>query len=613
MLVEVKFDRAFEKLYLQWEREYPELLAVQGVSKDFLDFSSRSKRYFKEHVSDLTIDKNANTSYLKSPTSYASELTKPLYKLHGLFLLWKYAKKRYGERRASDLVTRIVTGDLYFHDSSGILVQVPYCVSISAADIAVKGMPFNSQLVSRPPRHADSFVAQTVETMFNVGNQVAGAVAVPDFLAVLSTFTKRDGLTNSQIRQLLQRFVFSLNQPMRSGVQSLFSNVSVYDEFLLKTFCQVPDLDISEAKRVQRVFAELISEGVDGIPFKFPVATANVFTGDGSNGYFLDQLGEWNAPCVWNIYADKRPKLSMCCRLSLDVSDQVFFNTFGSGDVKTGSTRVVTLNLPRIALLAKGDHRKFMTLLDDQMEAARQLLLTHRDILKERISQGFLVFFNFGFMILERMFSTFGVVGLYEMAELMEIAEDAKKVQFIEEVLDHIERRAKEFSKEDGFIYNVEQIPAEQAAFTLATLDKLLFDHPKLPVYEELGYSNQFIPLYVDVPLKDRIDLTGKLDSKTSGGGILHINVGERISPKQMTHLVRYAASKTVYFAINYVANVCRTCNCRFVGTGDCPKCGEKDDIDRVTRVVGYYSPIRNWSKERRREFEQRVFYRDLS
>jgi len=614
MLVGVSFDRAFERLYLRWEAEFPKVLKVQGVSKDFLDFSARSKQYFKSRVSELTIDKNANTSYFKSPTSYASELTKPLYKLHGIFLLWRYAKKLFGEKRASDLVTRIVKGDLYFHDSSGILIQVPYCVSISALDIANKGMPFNSQLVSRPPRHADSFVAQTVETMFNVGNQVAGAVAVPDFLVVLSTFTKRDGLTNSGIRQLLQRFVFSLNQPMRSGVQSLFSNISIYDEHLLKkSFCQIPELDLREVKRVQRVFAELISEGVDGVPFKFPVATANVYTGDGVDKRFLDQLGEWNAPlAVWNIYADKRPKLSMCCRLSLDISDQVFFNTFGSGDVKTGSTRVVTLNLPRLALIAKGETETFWNQLEDQLVAARQLLLTHREILKERISQNFLVFFNFGFMILERMFSTFGVVGLYEMAEFMGIERPEEKIKFIGEVLDFIEKRAKEFSKEDGFIYNVEAIPAEQAAFTLADLDKYFFDKKELARYARVGYSNQFIPLYTEFPLKDRIDLTGELDSKTSGGGILHINLGERISPSQMTKLVRYAASKTVYFAVNYVANVCNSCNCRFVGTGDCPKCGERENIDRVTRVVGYYSPLRNWSEERRKEFDSRFFYRDV-
>jgi len=606
MRIDVSFDPEFEQIFEWWDKECPEVLEVQGISREHLDFSERSRQYFETEVTELTIDKNANTSYFRSPTSYASELTKPLYKLHGLFLLWKYAAKQYGKERARELIDSVISGDVYFHDSSGILVQVPYCVSISAFDIAERGMPFNSQLTSRPPRHADSFVAQVVETMFSVGNQVAGAVAVPDFLVALATFTKRDGLTDYGVRQLLQRFVFSLNQPMRSGVQSLFSNVSIYDKNLLvQSFSYRPGFDLEETQRVQRIFAELVSEGVDGLPYKFPVLTANLYTGNGFDQYFVDQLAEWNAPLgAWNIYADKRPRTLMCCRLSLD---NTFFNTFGSGDVKTGSTRVVTLNLPRIAVRAHGDHDRFWSLLDETLERARQLLKTHRDILKDRISRHFLMFFDHGFMYLSRMFSTFGVIGLFEMARYMGKRSIEDILAFMGEVLDRIEGKAKAFSKQDGYVYNVEAVPAEQAAFTLSKLDEILYGEKQ---YVEVGYSNQFIPLYEEIPLKDRIDHTGRLDSKTSGGGILHINIGERISRRQMKALIAYAMHKVIYFAVNYVANVCRECSAKFIGLTSCPKCGEKDNIDRITRVVGYYVPLRNWSKERQREFQTRFFYR---
>ncbi|RLF27713.1 MAG: hypothetical protein DRN14_05070 [Thermoplasmata archaeon] len=425
-------------------------------------------------------------------------------------------------------------------------------------------------------------------------------------------FTKRDGLSDSEIRQLQQRYIFSLNQPMRSGVQSLFSNVSIYDKNLLETtFSCRQGVDFDEVRRVQRIFAELVSEGVDGLPYKFPVLTANIFTGDGIDQYFVDQLAEWNTPLgAWNIYADKRPRTLMCCRLSLDTSNPIFFNTFGSGDVKTGSTRVVTLNLPRVAIKAKGNPEKFWEILEETVERAHQLILAHRDILVDRISRGFLMFFDYGFMSLERMFSTFGVIGLFEMARYMGKQTFSEIFSFVGEVLDRIEGKARQFTEQDGFIYNVEAVPAEQAAFTLAKLDEIEFGEDR---YVGVGYSNQFIPLYEDVTLKERIDYTGMLDSKTSGGGILHLNIGEKISQQQMKTLIEYAIRKVIYFAINYVANICNRCSTRFIGLTSCPKCGEDEDVDRITRVVGYYVPLRNWSRERRKEFETRFFYRSTS
>jgi len=468
-------------------------------------------------------------------------------------------------------------------------------------------MPYDAPPVPKPPKHLDSFAGQVVETMFNLGNTVAGAVAAPDFLVTLSFYTK--GVSDREIRQVLQSVLYKLNRNMRTGgFQSLFSNLSIYDKVhYASTFKSYSlngkTLDWKEVDRVQRVFAELVSEGVDGVPYRFPVLTANI-SNDLSDERFLDSLVEWNTPLgVWNIYCDTAAKLSMCCRLSLDLESLPRLNAFGSGDIGTGSLRVVTLNLPRLALQASS----FTDFFDKLSEAANDccdILYAHRQLIEERIRQNFLWPFTYNYLSTKRMFSTIGINGLYEAADRLARVNGHELYEIMFKVLTRLNDISKDRSRRDGVFYNVEMIPAEQAAFTLAGMDKYLFDD----AYGVEGYSNQLLPLSLDVPLRERIEVAGRLDKLLSGGGILHINTGERLDSHQMRKVVRFAAKHTTYFAVNYVISQCSLCGSTFVGTDACPTCGSTQ-VQRMTRVVGYFSPLRAWSSERLREYTTRKVY----
>ncbi|RLI40574.1 hypothetical protein DRO59_08975 [Candidatus Bathyarchaeota archaeon] len=607
MQILVSFSDDFDRLYSQVERDYPDCLSYLGISQDHLDYSKRSKEHFVKPSVDFSIDKNANTNNKRDLASYTNELTKPLFKLHGYFLMWKMCRKLFGPDRARHLLNRVLLGDFYFHDASGPLVQVPYCVSFSTLRIAAEGMPYDAPPVPKPPKHLDSFAGQVVETMFNLGNTVAGAVAAPDFLVTLSFYTK--GVPDKEVRQVLQSVLYKLNRNMRTGgFQSLFSNLSVYDKVHYKsTFKNYSlngeTLNWREVDRVQRIFAELVSEGVDGVPYRFPVLTANV-SNDLSDERFLDSLAEWNTPLgVWNIYCDTAAKLSMCCRLSLDLESLPRLNAFGAGDIGTGSLRVVTLNLPRLALQASS----FTDFFDKLSEAANDccdVLYAHRQLIEERIRQNFLWPFTYKYLSTKRMFSTIGINGLYEASSRLARMDGYKLYEVMHKTLSCLNEISKSRSQRDEVFYNVEMIPAEQAAFTLAGMDRYLFGD----FYEVEGYSNQLLPLSLDVSLRERIEMTGKLDKLLSGGGILHINTGERLDAQQMRKVVKFAARHTTYFAVNYVISQCSVCGSTYVGTDFCPKCGSTK-AQRMTRVVGYFSPLRAWSSERLREYTTRKVY----
>ena len=127
-------------------------------------------------------------------------------------------------------------------------------------------------------------------------------------------------------------------------------------------------------------------------------------------------------------------------------------------------------------------------------------------------------------------------------------------------------------------------------------------------------YSNQFIPLWVDCDIVDRINLDGLFSQKLTGGGISHLNVGEQLTTvDQMKRLIKHAISAGCeHFAINYNFCVCTDNHVTVGGVAKiCPMCN-KQIKDYYTRIIGYFTPVSSWNKGRREEIQHRVFKTSL-
>ncbi|MBC9786576.1 anaerobic ribonucleoside-triphosphate reductase, partial [Heliobacterium chlorum] len=313
---------------------------------------------------------------------------------------------------------------------------------------------------------------------------------------------------------------------------------------------------------------------------------------------------------VLNIYANEGSKIAMCCRYVNDTERMSYrADSFGNGGLSIGSHRVVTINFPRLALDARNEMH-FFTLLERRAQMAKDLLLVHREeILRRRVEKGFLQFFNpLGWFSLDMLFSTIGIHGQYEMCEFMGMPMESEEGQlFTEKVLKKTEEYAQAFSQETGYSFNTEEIPAESTAVTLAKKDRLIYR--KLQPFEL--YSNQYVPLIADMSTTDRIHLTGRFMKHVSGGGILHLNVQERITdPFIMKKLILISLSEGVeHFAINYGFGVCASGHTSILGTGkNCPICGEPI-IDYMTRVIGYFTKVSSWGDIRKNyEYPKRQF-----
>jgi anaerobic ribonucleoside-triphosphate reductase len=354
--------------------------------------------------------------------------------------------------------------------------------------------------------------------------------------------------------------------------------------------------------------------------------------------------------------------------LSLDKQEETsaianeYINSFGATSaLKIGSHRVCTIDLPRVSLKSS-NQREFIEELDKALLKAYMVLKAHRFIVRDITNSGKLPLYRHGLMDLNRQYSTFGIIGIPEMCELMGLdAISEEGLEFQERVINHINNFAKSKNKveeEESYIvefrdghkiqkvinskvsilrkgqrqlvnvkdlkwndhyngrtvkkvyikankisytYNVEQIPGESAAVKMLKKDKLIFKSPELDNYHL--YSNQFVPLDKDISIAKRMKIHGRFDHKIGGGAILHINVAERVEdPNIMKKLILKAIeANNIYFAINYNFQECPDGHITVGRVNICPTCG-KPIVQEYSRVVGFITPKSNWSKQRRGE-----------
>ncbi|KKQ32237.1 MAG: Oxygen-sensitive ribonucleoside-triphosphate reductase-like protein [candidate division TM6 bacterium GW2011_GWF2_37_49] len=600
------------------------IMELEGIAPKNLDIPNMANLYMTKRTADMSIDDNANVSESKAYGNYLSEVSKGWYKILGYYELFKILEKASGTNRASELMNAVWSGDLYFHDSTSIML--PYCWAYSTSFILFEGSRWG-QLHSLPAKNRKSFVDQVKEVTIELAQQASGAIAIGDFFVNYTYFVQKEGLdlTNIEHRKAVendfQSMVHTLNKKLRPSFQSPFTNVSIFDRPNLEKLFEdlvypdglKPNFDL--VMEVQKIFAQWFKQGdpVSKLPYRFPVVTLNIRIDDNkqiidkeSFEYFSDINLE---KASFNIYISSGNKIASCCRLINDI-DLAGIDSFGNGGISLGSHRIVTTNLARLGRLASKSEETLFQLLKKSLDDSKELLQAHRSLLKANISAGFLPFFSHGIMADSRMFSTFGLNGIYECLLEMGysmISEDGKALAH--KIMIFIKEYAAQSHKETGNPFNIEQVPAESLAVKFAAKDGLLYgmDYPL--------YANQFIPLWVECDISERVKLDGEFSRSLTGGGISHLNVGEQLThPDQMKKLIQYAIKcGCEHFAVNY--NFCRCKNNHVTISGPsktCPQCSAQI-IEQLTRIIGYYTPVSAWTKTRQSEHSNRIFKSEMA
>jgi len=604
------------------------ILEIHGLNKNNFDFVSSIESLISDKLNDTSIDPNGNKNE-KTISGILSEAVAPAHKAIGYDFLYRQMCTDYGKKEAKRLSGLMYDYSLPIHDSSKILV--PYCWAFDASHIVFEGRPFG-QLQSGPPNKINSYVASLNETIHQMSNHLAGAIAVGSFFSDLAfILINRQGVyldklecdkkTRKDVEDAMQMHVHSVNHLSRVSNESPFTNLSIFDRpklealfsednmgWILHTEEGEIDKDyfFDYIKELQDIFLDFFDKGdplEDGMPYRFPVVTLNLTKDKEGNivdeNFFNDVTSR--EMFRYNVYTSEGTKVASCCRLLSDIEmfalgGQV--NSFGGSALSLGSHRVSLVHTNRIAL--ETDNKQgFYELLDKRLDDATRILLSHRHLIVSLKDAGLQLFLDLGWITMKKMFSTIGLVAIPEtIATLGESS--------IEDLLVFINDKVNSLSKKYKIPMNIEQVPAETMAVRLVKVDKMLFGEDAVP-YEL--YSNQFIPLWEDATIYERMEIDGRYNKMFTGGGIVHFNLGEKPTTQQNRKIIRFAVkSGCEHFAENAVYAKCENTHTTFTTGEKCPICGGQI-IERLTRVVGFFTPISSWNPVRRKwEFPRRDF-----
>ena len=626
-LIDSKFKKT-AKAYIIYRDQHKKLREI--TSNAHVDLIDK----YLENL-DWKVNENSNMGYsLQGLNNYVSaEITKTYW-------LDKIYTSKIGQAHKE--------GDLHIHDLNLLSV---YCVGWDLTDLLQEGFTgVAGKVASKPAKHFRSALGQVVNFFYTLQGEAAGAQAFSDFDTLLAPFIRADKLSYKEVKQAIQEFVFNVNVPTRVGFQTPFTNITldlecpkhmadnpviIGGEMQDTTYGEYQE----EMNMLNKALLEVLSEGdANGRVFTFPIPTVNITKDFNWDNPVIESLWEASAkygiPYFSNfINSDMDPEdaRSMCCRLRIDNRQLEYRGggLFGSNPM-TGSVGVVTINLPRLALKSKNE-KEFFKGLAELMDMAKDSLETKRKVLERLTDANLYPYTKFYLRNIKQRFnqywknhfSTIGLIGTNEAAlNLLGVDIGTEKGKaFAEKTLDFMRDRLVEYQKETGNNYNLEATPAEGTTYRLAQLDKASFPdrahfangigaEVKCPFYT----NSSHLPVNYTDDLFELMDLQDNLQTKYTGGTVIHFFLGERMDdPQTLKKLVKTICEnyKLPYFTFSPSFSICKNHGYIVGEHSDCPKCGETTEV--YSRVVGFLRPVSQWNKGKQAEFEMREHYDDAA
>jgi ribonucleoside-triphosphate reductase len=549
-------------------------------------------------------------------------------------------------------------GDYHIHDLD---MLSGYCAGWSLKTLLNEGLNgIPGKIDARAPKHFSAAIGQMVNFLGTLQNEWAGAQAFSSFDTYLAPFVKSDNLTYEQVEQGIQELIYNLNVPSRWGTQTPFTNLTFDivcpDEIAVQKPLiggEVVDFTYGDCAEemlmINKAYIAVMTAGdANGRVFTFPIPTYNVTNEFPWDAPIMDDLFEMTAkyglPYFSNFVSsdmDPHQIRSMCCRLRLDLTELLKRGNglFGSAE-QTGSIGVVTINCARLGYTHAGDWDGLIKQLDHLMDLAKDSLEIKRVTIERFLQMGLYPFTRRYLSSMNNHFSTIGVNGINEMVlnfsafssrdekgnptgEQFDLV-DPRGEELAIKILDHIRDKMVQFQDETKHMYNLEATPAEGTTYRFAKEDKESYPNiiqagtPSNPFYTN---SSQLPVGYTDDPFEE-LERQEELQSKYTGGTVLHLYMGERISSsdvckkfvkKALTNYTLPYITITPTFSISpengYISGEHEFDPIWDAAHGlndDSPE-DERVRCEIWTRVMGYFRPIQSFNIGKKGEYAERT------
>ena len=603
------------KAYILYRKQHENLRAV---SDTVLDYKKTVDNYLK--INDWRVKENSTVTYSVGGLILSNS---------GAITANYWLSEVYDE----EIANAHRNGDLHLHDLS---MLTGYCAGWSLKQLIQQGLGIPGKINSTPASHLSTLCNQMVNFLGIMQNEWAGAQAFSSFDTYLAPFVRVDKLSQKEVKQCIQSFIFGVNTPSRWGTQAPFSNITLdwtvpADLRDLPAIVGGKEQDFTygdcqkEMDMVNKAFIEIMTEGdANGRGFQYPIPTYSItkdfdWSETENNRLLFEMTAKYGTPYFSNyINSDMEPSdvRSMCCRLRLDLRElrKKSGGFFGSGE-STGSVGVVTINMPRIAYLSKTED-EFYQRLDHMMDIAARSLKTKRTVITKLLDAGLYPYTKYYLGTFENHFSTIGLVGMNEACLnarwLHKDLTDPEAQEFTKAVLNHMRERLSDYQEKYGDLYNLEATPAESTSYRLAKHDRARY--PEIITANMNGtpyYTNSsHLPVGYTEDIFSALDIQDDLQTLYTSGTVFHAFLGEKLPDwRAAADLVRKIAEnyKLPYYTMSPTYSVCHD---HGYITGEhftCPECGK--DTEVWSRITGYYRPVQNWNDGKVQEFKDRKEY----
>ena len=580
-------------------------------------------------------DANANVEN-KNIATLVGELPKSNFIRLNRKILVNRIEQMYGKELADRYVYLLTNHFIYKNDETNL---ANYCASITMYPWLLGGTASIGGN-STKPTNLKSFCGGFINMVFMVSSMLSGACSTPEFFLYMDFFIRKeygedyykrsDEVVDLSVRKrsidkvisdCFEQVVYSLNQPMGArNFQAVFWNVAYYDRYYFQSIFgdfKFPDGTApvwDSLSWLQKRFMKWFNAERTKTVLTFPVESMALLSDNGEpkDKEYGDFTAEMYAEghSFFTYMSDKADSLSSCCRLRNEIQNNGFSYTLGAGGVSTGSKSVLTINLNRCIQYAVKHGKTYMSFLEEIVDLVHKVQLAYNENLKELLKKGMLPLFDAGYININRQYLTIGVNGLVEGAEFLQIPiKDCDEYSsYVQSILGLVETYNKKYRTKE-VMFNCEMIPAENVGVKHAKWDK----EDGYFVPRDCYNSYFYIVEDENTNVIDKFKLHGKkYIEHLTGGSALHCNLDEHLSFEQYKQLLKVAAKEGCnYFTFNIPNTICNDC-----GTIDkrylkkCPKCGS-ENVDYITRVIGYIKRVSNFSSARQKEAAKR-YYADV-
>ena len=567
-----------------------------------------------------------------------------------------------------DIVQAHDSGAIHFHDMDYIIQPMFNCCLINLEDMLQNGTVINGKKIDTPKSFQ---VACTVTTQIiaQVASGQYGGQSINGVDRILAPFVRKsyEKYLKSVIEE--QKDIYGIEPDMkkaeeiawkrtRKEVKDGIQTIQYQINTLMTTNGQAPFVtlfmyfkpDFQYAKEAAMIDEEILKQRIQGIKNEQDVYVTPAFpkliyvldehnVRPGSPYYYLTELAaKCTAKRMYPDYISAKKMREMYegnvfspmgCRSFLSPWKNKEGKYVWDGRFNMG---VVSLNLPQIGILARGDEKKFFEILDKRLELCRKALMLRYNLLKDVTSDVSPIHWQYGaiarlpkgakiFPLLQNGYATLslGYIGMYEASILIKgkTHTSPEGEKFALKVIHRLRDAVDTWKKETGLGFALYGTPAESLTNRFASIDKARFGEIK-DVTDKGYYTNSY---HVDVrePINvfDKFRFESQFQKVSTGGCISYVEIPNMTNNVEaVLTMVRFIYDNICYGEFNTKSDYCHVCGfdgeiiCNDDNEWECPRCHNKDrsKLTVIRRTCGYLGE-NFWNEGRTKEIKSRVLH----